>query len=47
MNLSPELIEKEIREAGAIAMDYFSNLNDLAISKKSPRDLVTEADVAV
>ena len=47
MSISIELIEKEIREAGAIAMDYFANLGDLEISKKSPRDLVTEADVAV
>ncbi len=47
MPISTELIEKEIREAGAIAMTYFNNLARLEISKKSPRDLVTEADLAV
>ncbi len=47
MPISKELIEKEIREAGAIAMTYFNNLARLEISKKSPRDLVTEADFAV
>lgn len=36
-----------VREAGAIAMSYFKNLKSLAVSKKTPRDLVTDADLAV
>jgi myo-inositol-1(or 4)-monophosphatase len=47
MPLSSELLESIVRAAGAVAMDYFSNLHTLAINKKSARDLVTDADVAV
>lgn len=47
MSISPVELEKTIREAGAIAMAQFKDLNNLAVSKKSSRDLVTEADIAV
>lgn len=47
MNISVAMIEVIIRAAGAIALDYFNNLSQLAINKKSARDLVTDADVAV
>ena len=40
-------LEKIVRDAGEVAMSYFNNLNELAINKKSARDLVTDADVAV
>ncbi len=47
MTISPAFLEKTIREAGSIALSHFKNLKNLKITKKSPRDLVTEADVAV
>ncbi|WP_419635246.1 inositol monophosphatase family protein [Thiolapillus sp.] len=47
MYISRELLEKVIREAGAIALGYFNDLKNLEVTKKSSRDLVTEADVAV
>jgi len=34
-------------EAGSIAIGYFKNLDNVGVIKKSPRDLVTDADVAV
>ena len=40
-------LQRIIREAGALALDYFSELGALEVKKKSPRDLVTEADVQV
>lgn len=40
-------LEPIIREAGAIALAHFKDLAKLKIAKKSPRDFVTEADVAV
>lgn len=40
-------LEKTVREAGLIALNYFKNLKDVEVSKKSARDFVTEADVAV
>ncbi|WP_347989219.1 inositol monophosphatase family protein [Methylomonas sp. AM2-LC] len=40
-------LEKIVRAAGQVAMTYFGDLNTLAINKKSARDLVTDADVAV
>ncbi|OAI28020.1 MULTISPECIES: inositol monophosphatase family protein [Methylomonas] len=40
-------LETIVRAAGAIAMTYFNDLDQLAVSKKSARDLVTDADVAV
>jgi len=47
MYISLEVLEKVIREAGSIALDYFNDLKNLEVTKKSSRDLVTEADVAV
>ncbi|MGR9099110.1 MAG: inositol monophosphatase family protein [Gammaproteobacteria bacterium] len=47
MSVSLELLEKLIRQAGVLAMGYFKDLKNLEVNKKTPRDLVTEADVAV
>jgi myo-inositol-1(or 4)-monophosphatase len=47
MCISLAVLEKVVREAGTIALTYFKNLKDLEVSRKSPRDFVTEADVAV
>jgi len=47
MSISLNILEKIIREAGSIAMQHFNDLENVGISKKSPRDLVTKADVAV
>ncbi|MEQ1635045.1 MAG: inositol monophosphatase family protein [Methylococcales bacterium] len=47
MSLSLAVLEKIVREAGAIALTHFNDLKNLAINKKSPRDFVTAADVAV
>ncbi|MGR9115376.1 MAG: inositol monophosphatase family protein [Gammaproteobacteria bacterium] len=47
MSNSLAVPEKVVREAGSIALNHFKNLKSLAVNKKSPRDLVTEADVAV
>ena len=47
MPISLVVLEKIVREAGAIAMRHFKNLDNVAVTKKSPRDLVTEADVEV
>ena len=47
MSISLTILESVIREAGTIALDHFKNLKHLEVTKKSPRDLVTEADVAV
>ncbi len=40
-------LENTTREAGKIAMQYFNNLDQIDVNKKSSRDLVTEADVIV
>lgn len=40
-------LEKVVRAAGSIALTYYKNLETLKVSKKSPRDFVTEADIAV
>ncbi len=40
-------LENIVREAGTIAMSHFKNLENVDVIKKSPRDLVTDADVAV
>lgn len=45
--LISQTIEKIIREAGELALKQFNNLSSLQVSKKSPRDFVTEADIAV
>lgn len=47
MSISAVTLETIIREAGAIALTYFKDLKHLAVNKKSPRDFVTAADVAV
>lgn len=47
MSISLAVLEPIIREAGAIALTYFKDLKNLAVNKKSPRDFVTAADVAV
>ena len=47
MPISLAVLEKVVREAGCIAMRHFNDLNNVAVIKKSPRDLVTDADVAV
>lgn len=41
------VLEKIIREAGVIAMNYFNDLGNVGVSKKTPRDLVTDADIAI
>ena len=47
MSISLPFLENVIREAGSIALNYFNDLKTLEVTKKSPRDLVTDADVAV
>lgn len=40
-------LEKIVREAGTIALSHYNNLQQLKITKKSPRDFVTQADIEV
>lgn len=47
MPITLEILENIVRAAGAVAMNYFNDLPNLAVNKKSARDLVTDADVAV
>lgn len=47
MTISENVLENIVRDAGSIAMEYFKNLGNVGVIKKSPRDLVTDADVAV
>ena len=47
MPISPQTLETIVRAAGDVAMRYFNDLDSLSINKKSARDLVTDADVAV
>ncbi|MCF6204344.1 MAG: inositol monophosphatase [Methylococcaceae bacterium] len=47
MPISLAILEKITREAGNIAMRHFNDLENVGITKKSSRDLVTDADVAV
>lgn len=47
MPISHAIVESVIREAGSIALSHFNNLKNLEVSRKSPRDLVTDADIAV
>lgn len=47
MPIELAVVENIIREAGQIAMQHFKDLDNVAVTKKSPRDLVTTADVAV
>ncbi len=36
-----------ILEAGKLALEYFAKLDDIKFTQKSPKDLVTEADIEV
>jgi myo-inositol-1(or 4)-monophosphatase len=47
MSISLAVLEEMVREAGSIALTYFKDLKNVAVNKKSPRDFVTVADVAV
>lgn len=47
MSVSLSELEKVVREAGTIALTHFNNIQHLKVTKKSPRDFVTEADIAV
>jgi len=47
MPITLDQLETIVRKAGTVAMHYFDDLDSLAINKKSARDLVTDADVAV
>jgi len=47
MTISQSLLERIIRAAGDIALTHFRDLKNLTIDKKSPRDFVTAADLAV
>lgn len=47
MTINLITIETIIREAGNIALTYFKDLKHLSVDKKSPRDFVTSADIAV
>ncbi|MDQ7090123.1 MAG: inositol monophosphatase family protein [Methylococcales bacterium] len=47
MSISLNVLEKIIRDAGALALTYFNDLKKTEIHQKAPRDFVTDADVAV
>ena len=47
MPISLAVLEEVVREAGSIALIYFKDLKNVAVNKKSPRDFVTDADIAV
>ena len=47
MNVSLADLETVVREAGVVALGYFNDLKNTEIDKKSPRDFVTAADIAV
>ena len=47
MPITLQALETIVRAAGDVAMRYFNDLDSLAVNKKSARDLVTDADVAV
>jgi myo-inositol-1(or 4)-monophosphatase len=40
-------LEQIVRAAGDLALSYFNRLNTVTIQQKSPRDFVTDADIAV
>lgn len=40
-------LESVMRNAGQVAMDFFNDLENIGVNKKSSRDLVTDADLAV
>ncbi|WP_150046370.1 inositol monophosphatase family protein [Methylomonas rhizoryzae] len=47
MPINLNSLENIVRQAGSLAMEHFGNVAQLAVNKKSARDLVTVADVAV
>ncbi len=47
MSISLAELESVVREAGTIALSYFKDLKNVGLDKKSPRDFVTAADIAV
>ena len=47
MSISLIQLEDIVRKAGAIALTYFNDLKHVEVNKKSPRDFVTAADIAV
>ncbi|MDD4915690.1 MAG: inositol monophosphatase family protein [Methylococcales bacterium] len=47
MPITLDGLEKIVRAAGAVALGYFYDPANLAVNLKSPRDLVTAADLSV
>lgn len=47
MTIELAVLEQIVREAGNIAMQHFNDLDNVGVNRKSSRDLVTDADVAV
>ena len=47
MSISLAVLEEVVREAGSIALTYFKDLKNVQVNRKSPRDFVTAADLAV
>ncbi|MCX7107352.1 MAG: inositol monophosphatase family protein [Methylococcales bacterium] len=47
MSISLTELEDVVRDAGSIALTYFKDIKNVGLNKKSPRDFVTAADVAV
>jgi myo-inositol-1(or 4)-monophosphatase len=47
MTITIDELEKIVRAAGVVALGYFHDLDNLSINRKSARDLVTDADLAV
>lgn len=47
MPITLAVLEEVVREAGNIALTFFNDLKNVEVNKKSPRDFVTAADVAV
>jgi myo-inositol-1(or 4)-monophosphatase len=47
MSITLPLLEDIVRQAGTIALTYFNDLKNVEVNKKSPRDFVTAADIAV
>ncbi len=47
MTISLPVLEEVVREAGVLALSHFHDLANLSVNRKSPRDFVTAADVAV
>ncbi len=47
MSISLAALEVIVRTAGDIALSHFKDLKNVGVNKKSPRDYVTAADIAV